>query len=451
MEEKINFRLIFIALLSMVLTAVLTITVFHNVFEQQLKEDIRSYAHLLQDNYPYLEDKSVLSGFGGRDKMRITLISPEGAVLAESQADAGTMDNHTSRPEVQQALKEGKGEDTRRSNTLGLNTYYYAVRLSDGNVLRIAGEVKNLYASFERALPAIVAIGAVLLVVSVILSVLLTRRLVKPIEAMASDMEHIAEEIPYHELKPFAYAVQEQQKKKKEMDKMRQEFTANVSHELKTPLTSICGYAEMIENGMVKDEDVPAFAGKIHKEAGRLVSLIGDILQLSALDDPPMLEVRERVSLREVADECAQLLSFKAEKEQVALTIAGGPGPVWGNRRLLEELLYNLCDNAIRYNRPGGTVAVTIGEAGGRVTLQVKDTGIGIPPEHQGRIFERFYRVDKSRSKETGGTGLGLAIVKHIAMQHHASLSLDSTLGEGTTIQVSFEAAIDSETAEAPE
>lgn len=451
MEEKINFRLIFIALLSMVLTALLTITVFHNVFEQQLKEDIRSYAHLLQDNYSYLEDKSVLSGFGGRDKMRITLISPEGTILAESQADADSMDNHTSRPEVQHALKEGKGEDTRRSNTMGLNTYYYAVKLSDGNVLRIAGEVKNLYASFERALPAIVAIGAVLLVVSVILSVLLTRRLVKPIEAMASDMEHIAEEIPYHELKPFAYAVQEQQKKKKEMDKMRQEFTANVSHELKTPLTSICGYAEMIENGMVKTEDVPAFAGKIHKEAERLVSLIGDILQLSALDDPPMLEVRERVMLREVADECVQLLSFKAEKEQVSLSVAGGPGQIWGNRRLIEELLYNLCDNAIRYNRPGGAVAVSIGEESGRVTLQVQDTGIGIPPEHQGRIFERFYRVDKSRSKETGGTGLGLAIVKHVAMQHHADLSLDSIPGEGTTIRVTFEGVTEIDKAEQPE
>lgn len=441
MEEKINFRLIFIALLSMVLTAVLTITVFHNAFEQQTKEDIRSYTHILEDSYAQLSDKTLLTSFGGQDPLRITLISPEGEVLAENKANAETMTNHTSRPEVQQALTKGEGEDTRRSNTMGLKTYYYAVLLSDGNVLRVSGEVKNLYASFERALPAIIAIGAILLVVSIVLSVLLTRRLVKPIEAMAQDMDHIADDIPYHELKPFAYAIQEQQQKKKELDKMRQEFTANVSHELKTPLTSICGYAEMIENGMAKPENVKEFAGKIHKEAGRLVSLIGDILQLSALDDPPNLEVRETVPLREVAEECIQLLNFKADKERVVLSVEGGPGYVFGNRRLLEELVYNLCDNAIRYNRPEGRVTVSIGRQEDRVTLTVTDTGIGIPPEHQGRVFERFYRVDKSRSKETGGTGLGLAIVKHIALQHHAVLSLDSIPGQGTTITVTFAAA----------
>lgn len=149
-------------------------------------------------------------------------------------------------------MTRGEGEDTRRSHTMGLKTYYYAVRLPDGNVLRVSGEVKNLYASFESALPVIVAIGAVLLVVSILLSALLTRRLVKPIEAMAQDMDHIAEDVPYRELKPFAYALQDQQKRKQSMDKMRQEFTANVSHELKTPLTSISGYAEMIETGMVR-------------------------------------------------------------------------------------------------------------------------------------------------------------------------------------------------------
>ena len=201
----------------------------------------------------------------------------------------------------------------------------------------------------------------------------------------------------------------------------------------------------------VRPEDVPEFAGKIHKEAGRLVSLIGDILQLSALDDPQHLEVQERVSLRELADECAQILSFKAEKEQVTMTVEGGPGFVFGSRRLLEELVYNLCDNAIRYNRPGGRVAVTLEQRDERVVLTVADTGIGISPEHQSRVFERFYRVDKSRSKETGGTGLGLAIVKHIAIQHNARLSLDSTPGEGTTITVSFAAATEEAPAEPPQ
>ena len=451
MEEKINFRLIFIALLSMVLTATLTTVVLHNAFEQQMKEDIRSYAYILEDSYAQMSDKTALSGFGARDHIRITLVSPDGTVVVDNQAAAATMGNHASRPEVEQALTRGEGEDTRRSHTMGLKTYYYAVRLPDGNVLRVSGEVKNLYASFESALPVIVAIGAVLLVVSILLSALLTRRLVKPIEAMAQDMDHIAEDVPYRELKPFAYALQDQQKRKQSMDKMRQEFTANVSHELKTPLTSISGYAEMIDTGMVRPEDVPEFAGKIHKEAGRLVSLIGDILQLSALDDPQHLEVQERVSLRELADECAQILSFKAEKEQVTMTVEGGPGFVFGSRRLLEELVYNLCDNAIRYNRPGGRVAVTLEQRDERVVLTVADTGIGISPEHQSRVFERFYRVDKSRSKETGGTGLGLAIVKHIAIQHNARLSLDSTPGEGTTITVSFAAATEEAPAEPPQ
>lgn len=441
MERKINLRLIFIALLSMAMTAVLTTTVFHNVFEQQMKDDIRSYAHILQDSYTHMSDGAALAEFGKQDDIRITLIAPDGQVLAENQADTGDMANHLSRPEVQEALAQGEGEDARQSHTLGSQTYYYAVRLEDGNILRVSGEVKNLYASFQRALPAIAAIGVILLIVSVILSVMLTRRLVKPIEAMAHNLDHITEKVPYEELRPFANALQGQQDKKKEMDKMRQEFTANVSHELKTPLTSICGYAEMLENGMVRTEDISAFAGKIHKEAERLVTLIGDILQLSALDDPPQLEIRETISLRDVADECVRLLSFKAEKEQVTLTVTGGPGNVFGNYRLLEELVYNLCDNAIRYNKPGGEVCVTIAQKDKQVELCVADTGIGIPPEHQDRIFERFYRVDKSRSKETGGTGLGLAIVKHIAIQHHAGLSLDSTPGEGTAIRVTFDAA----------
>jgi two-component system phosphate regulon sensor histidine kinase PhoR len=415
MEEKINFRLIFIALLSMVLTATLTTVVLHNAFEQQMKEDIRSYAYILEDSYAQMSDKTALSGFGARDHIRITLVSPDGTVVVDNQAAAATMGNHASRPEVEQALTRGEGEDTRRSHTMGLKTYYYAVRLPDGNVLRVSGEVKNLYASFESALPVIVAIGAVLLVVSILLSALLTRRLVKPIEAMAQDMDHIAEDVPYRELKPFAYALQDQQKRKQSMDKMRQEFTANVSHELKTPLTSISGYAEMIETGMVRPEDVPEFAGKIHKEAGRLVSLIGDILQLSALDDPQHLEVQERVSLRELAEsigrygilqpltvrrgeECAQILSFKAEKEQVTMTVEGGPGFVFGSRRLLEELVYNLCDNAIRYNRPNGTVRISIAEEERQIVVRVADSGCGIPEEYarlrvRAQKDDGFYRA----------------------------------------------------------
>lgn len=219
---------------------------------------------------------------------------------------------------------------------------------------------------------------------------------------------------------------------------MRKDFTANVSHELKTPLTSISGYAEMIENGMAREEDIKAFAGKIHAEAGRMISLIGDIIQLSELDEPNAVMETESVALRDLAQDTAELLAFPAERRGVTLVVEGEDVTVQGSRNLLEELIYNLCDNAIRYNTPNGSVVIRTGVEKNSVFLEVQDTGIGISPEHQSRIFERFYRVDKSRSRETGGTGLGLAIVKHIAEQHKAQIELVSEECVGTTIRVLF-------------
>ncbi|MBQ3054824.1 MAG: hypothetical protein IJC88_01835 [Oscillospiraceae bacterium] len=219
---------------------------------------------------------------------------------------------------------------------------------------------------------------------------------------------------------------------------MRKDFTANVSHELKTPLTSISGYAEMIENGMAREEDIKAFAGKIHAEAGRMISLIGDIIQLSELDEPNASLETEAVELKELAQDTVELLTFPAERRGVSLVVEGEDIVVQGSRNLLEELIYNLCDNAIRYNTPNGSVIVRTGSVKNHVWLEVQDTGIGIAPEHQSRIFERFYRVDKSRSRETGGTGLGLAIVKHIAEQHKAQIHLRSEACVGTTIRVLF-------------
>ena len=223
---------------------------------------------------------------------------------------------------------------------------------------------------------------------------------------------------------------------------MKQEFTANVSHELKTPLTSISGYAEMIENGMAKEEDIRGFASIIRKEAGRLLTLISDIIQLSELDDPEGAMRLERVDLLELALECEAILALPAEARNITFTVIGGHSYVTGDRGMLSELVYNLCDNAIRYNRPGGKVQIiTACTRDGHCTLTVKDNGIGIPKEAQTSVFERFYRVDKSRSKATGGTGLGLAIVKHIARIHNARIKLDSVVDEGTTITVIFETA----------
>ena len=220
----------------------------------------------------------------------------------------------------------------------------------------------------------------------------------------------------------------------RQIEKMKQEFTANVSHELKTPLTSISGYAEMIENGMAKEEDIRGFAAIIRKEAGRLLTLISDIIQLSELDDPEGAMHLERVDLLELALECEAILALPAEARGITFSVIGGHSYVTGDKGMLSELIYNLCDNAIRYNRDGGSVDVLVRPG----VLTVRDTGIGIPKAHQDRIFERFYRVDKSRSKQTGGTGLGLAIVKHITERHGARIELSSRTGVGTEITVRF-------------
>ena len=262
---------------------------------------------------------------------------------------------------------------------------------------------------------------------------------------MAWGVTHLLDNVPYKELIPFAESIHSDRILRENNEKMRQEFTANVSHELKTPLTSISGYAELIETGIAKPEDVPGFAQKIHVEASRMIQLVNDILQLSSLDnasetgsDPEM----ETVDLLNVAKECVERQKLNARRAYISLTCLGESALVHGNRPLLDELCQNLCDNAIRYNRPGGKVQITTAcNRDGHCTLTVTDNGIGIPKEAQTSVFERFYRVDKSRSKATGGTGLGLAIVKHIALIHSARIKLESQVDVGTTITVTFPTA----------
>lgn len=217
-------------------------------------------------------------------------------------------------------------------------------------------------------------------------------------------------------------------------DRIRHEFTANVSHELKTPLTSISGYAEMIENGMAREEDVKRFAARIRRESNRMLSLVTDIITLSELDEKQILEQAEPVDLYALAEDTVKTLESAAMLRGVSVRLSGGPTKVFGVRALLSELIYNLLDNAIRYNRDNGSVWVRVTDG----KLSVRDTGIGIPKHHIGRIYERFYRVDKSRSKATGGTGLGLAIVKHICEEHNAEITLESAEGIGTEITVTF-------------
>ena len=442
MEEKIGYRLFMMGFLGLVCTAVLCIFVFHKAFIEQAWQSLEYQTALIaaiyQDNPQNLENISP-------QEIRLTLISPDGDVLYETATDQQAMENHIGRPEIQEALESGVGQDIRDSQTMGYQTYYYAQRLSDGNILRIAQDSQSLWSIYDEALPAILLSCLLMMGIAAITAGILTRTLIQPVLKMTEDLDHIQDNVPYRELAPFAEAIHSDRVLRENNEKMRQEFTANVSHELKTPLTSISGYAELIETGMVKPEDVAEFGSKIHREASRMIRLVNDILQLSHLDSVrPEGEAvtMETVDLLELARDCVERQKVNARHAYVALSYLGESAPVLGSRTLLEELYQNLCDNAIRYNRPGGKVQLAVGcTRDGHAYLTVRDNGIGIPKDAQSSVFERFYRVDKSRSKATGGTGLGLAIVKNIARIHNARIKLESEVGAGTTITVTFELA----------
>ncbi len=282
---------------------------------------------------------------------------------------------------------------------------------------------------------AIIAVTAM----SVIISIAITKSIIKPIEELGKNLDNIDNVQVYDELKPLVDALKQEKEKQKALDKQKKQFTANVSHELKTPLTSIAGYAELIEAGIAKEPDIKPFASIIRRQALRLVTLSEDIIQLSQLEESSDTEiVFASVDIYETAKQCIEVLSINAKSKGIRITLEGESTFIKANQTLLEELIYNLCDNAIRYNKDNGNITVKIIKTPDGVTLSVSDTGIGIAEEYQEHIFERFFRVDKSRSKATGGTGLGLAIVKHIAHIHNAELRLDSILNVGTTISVHF-------------
>lgn len=300
--------------------------------------------------------------------------------------------------------------------------------LSDGNVLTV-----TCGTYFVRLYPEMAGILILGVLIALVLSIIYAKKFVKPIKELTDALKkgEVSENIKYPELEPL---VDEIRTRRSEGEYMRHEFTANVTHELKTPLTSISGYAEMIETGMARPSDVKHFAEIIHHESSRMLMLVNDIIELSRLDNGAKLESPKPVDLYLLAHECADQLAASAEKRNITINVVGASTTVMGDDGKLWELIYNLTDNAINYNRDGGRVDIIVGEK----YVTVKDTGIGIPPEHQKRIFERFYRVDKSHSRMTGGTGLGLSIVKHIAEQHDAKLTLKSEVNVGTEITVNF-------------
>lgn len=437
MKKKINVQFMIIASLAILFTLGLVIGTFYELFKDQVFEDLKTYTYILKSMAE--QENAEENTYCKVDNLRITVIEKDGVVVYDSNVDIGEMDNHSNRPEVSESFEKGEGKAIRKSETLQMSTFYYAVLLKDGTVLRVARQADNMISIFANVAPVMIEITVMLFILCLVLSHFLTKSIVKPIEQMAQDMEHMKTVKTYEELQPFVTMINRQHEDIVRNANMRQDFTANVSHELKTPLTSISGYAELIENGMASEADVERFAKEIHKNAKRLLTLINDIIKLSELDAIENSIYFEKVDLYDMAETCVNMLQVNAEKHSVNLFFRGTPCTITANKDMIEELMYNLCDNAIRYNVPGGNVWMEVKEEAENVILRVRDTGIGISKEHQERIFERFYRVDKSRSKSTGGTGLGLAIVKHIVAKHEARVELNSEVGKGTIITVYFE------------
>ena len=414
-----------------------------------LEGDCRIISSILSDgNQDYGRLSSLdLSG------ARLTLIDEDGKVLYDNENNYEIMSSHADRPEIEEAERDGIGSSERESSTAGNVSIYRALRMDDGRIIRMSVDRESTFSALFHDTVLVFLVAFLLVLISWFVSRGVAKRLMRPV--LDIDPAKPDPTSSYVELKPIISQIAEQQATLAEQveelrgaDLMRREFTANVTHELKTPLASISGASELIRDGIARPEDVPEFAGRIFDEAHHMTELVNDILILSKLDESERSQDRalvgheEPVDLHHVLADTLHRLGQAADERDVKLKCKGDSVLVRGVPRLLGELAHNLCENAIRYNREGGkVVAESFVDKEGRPVLRVSDTGIGIPPESQKKVFERFYRVDSSRARETGGTGLGLAIVKHAAAYHGADLSLESTPGKGTTITVTFPAS----------
>ena len=551
MKKRIFRSILAVAVTVLAASLVLTVGVLHGYFQDRiLAELIRSTAYIAQGveegGLSYLE-----SGLP-RDS-RVTWVAADGTVLYDNWEDPAGMENHAGREEIQEAMRLGRGTASRYSDTLSQKTVYYAMRLSDGSVLRTSDTQYAVWMMVLQVLQPVALMALLAALLALWLSGRVARQLVEPINAI--DLSGPDADSAYEELSPLLSRIRGQSRQiqrqlldlqqrreeftaitenmseglilidqetrilscnsaavrllaadgpaaegesvltlnreagfrrcveeslagrpweallerdddcrrimaspveregspagavlivldvteKERRDRLRREFTANVSHELKTPLTSILGTAEILENGLVRSQDISHFAGNIHREAQRLIDLVNDIIKLSRLDEGGHMAQWETVDLYALAQAVEKQLSAAAEAKQVTMTLAGGPAQVRGVPQILEEVLYNLCDNAVAYNRPGGSVTVTVSAGAAEVRVQVLDTGVGIPPDARQRVFERFYRVDKSHS--TPGTGLGLSIVKHGTAYLGGRVELESDVGVGSTFTLIFPAA----------
>ncbi len=546
MYQKIYKSMRLLSLSVLILSVLVTLIACFMAFTGKIKNEIQEETRLIStflNTYPAIS----MSEINYPDK-RITIISPQGEVLYDDSVQVADMDNHASRPEVLQALKNGSGSSERFSVSTGQNLYYYAVRLANGNVLRVAGVTHNAFLLFAETVGAVLLLLALIFWFSLVWAKRLTKKIIEPIEQ--SYQTDGRSGVVYAELEPFlnrissqedeitrqmdkvtahklrlsaitenmnegliildnnacilsanesvakAFGIERSEFKNKKIseickdkwlianirkveqgeksnmllhigektyqifmspvydkenhggvillmfdvsekaqaEQLRKEFSANVSHELKTPLTTIRGYAQLINSGIAKEDDIIGFTRKIEKESSRLITLIEDIIELSNLDEESTEYEKQNISLKTVAKDVMERLQIRAKERGIQMQLTGEDTIISGNLSHITELVYNLTDNAIKYNKENGKVEIAIKPN----QIAVRDTGIGIPDIYRERIFERFFRVDKSHSKKVNGTGLGLSIVKHIVKQSNAEIQVESTEGKGSCFTVTF-------------
>lgn len=436
MRSRIQRSMILVLCITLAISyLLLTVAVYNQTF-QNLQAEVEQEARYIKEAIDISGTDYLEAMDNVQQNTRVTVITPEGNVVYDTKDDELTLANHKNRIEVKAALLHGEGRDVRVSDTIKERSIYYALLLKDGNVLRVSRTVDNVLPMFIQVLPYITIIAVVMICFAIILARWQTSRLIRPINELDLN-EPLKNEI-YEEFKPLLERIDKQNKEKDAAAQMRKEFSANVSHELKTPLTSISGYAEIMKSGLVKPEDMPKFSERIYDEASRLITLVEDIIKLSKLDEERVEIEKEDVDLYELAMDVCSRLSLPAERKGVQIKVHGESVICHGVRPVLQEMIYNICANGIKYNKDGGKLDVWVGNTLSGKKVIVRDSGIGIPKEDLDRIFERFYRVDKSHSKQSGGTGLGLSIVKHGAMLHQAEVHVESELGKGTKMELIF-------------
>ena len=401
MRKKILNHTCILVVVSVLLTFLAAGLVMYGKYNEDLKESVRDSLKYVQDGVEKMGNSYLDDALGKVTSARITLLDPKGNVLFDSLENSAELENHSNRPEFIQAEKNGYAESLRYSETLSKQNFYCAVKLADGDILRVGRTTDSV---FYTMLSSSVLLGGLLILIFAVTFILVrkqTKDLIEPINTL--NLEEPLKDVAYEELRPLLGRVDQQNKQiakqmeeLKEAEAVRREFSANVSHELKTPLMSISGYAELMMNGMVPDEKVPEFSGRIYHEASRLSALVADIIQLSRLDEKNSDLPFEPVDLYELAEDIVLHLDSAASKKNINVSLEGNSVTVQGVRHVIYEMLYNIADNAIRYTNQNGTVNIFTGTINGHAFYRVEDNGIGIPENEQKRIFERFYRVDKA-------------------------------------------------------